>query len=142
MTSRVVHVDIHGQRYAVRSDLDPQYIGELAGYLDEKMRLAARELASADPLRVAVIAALNIADELFRARANTTGADGRVASRAPPTSNGSWTPSSTTPARGQQSVGLNCRVIPMPMPVLIRCRCPCFVRDGSECRLSRCFTTK
>ena len=30
MSSRVVHVDIHGQRYAVRSDLDPQYIAELA----------------------------------------------------------------------------------------------------------------
>jgi cell division protein ZapA (FtsZ GTPase activity inhibitor) len=45
--SKVVHVEIHGQRYAVRSDLDAQYIAELAGYLDEKMRSAARELASA-----------------------------------------------------------------------------------------------
>ena len=67
---RVVHVHIHGQQYAVRSELDPQYVGELAAFVDEKMRLASREIASADGVRVSVIAALNIADELFRARAN------------------------------------------------------------------------
>ena len=33
-----MQVEIHGQRYAVRSDLDAQYIAELAGYLDEKMQ--------------------------------------------------------------------------------------------------------
>ncbi len=82
MSMRVVHVDIHGQRYAIRSELDPQYIGEIAGYLDEKMRLAARELASTDPLRVAVIAALNIVDELLRARSDSRGAEGRLLARA------------------------------------------------------------
>jgi cell division protein ZapA len=79
--SQVVHVDIHGQRYAVRSDLDPQYIGELAAFLDEKMRAAACELASADPLRIAVIAALNISDELHRLRVDATGAEGRAQAR-------------------------------------------------------------
>ena len=82
MSTRVVHVDIHGQRYAVRSDLDPQYISELAAHLDEKMRSAARELASADPLRIAVIAALNLTDELFRARADSVGVEGALLSRA------------------------------------------------------------
>ena len=68
--ARVVHVHIHGQQYAVRSDLDPGYVCELAAYVDEKMRLAGREIATADVVRVSVIAALNIADELFRARAD------------------------------------------------------------------------
>ena len=67
MPTRVVHIDIHGQRYAVRSDLEPAYISELAAYLDEKMRLASIEIDSTDTLRVAVIAALNLTDELFRA---------------------------------------------------------------------------
>jgi cell division protein ZapA len=80
--SKVVHVDIHGQRYAVRSDLDPQYIAEIASFLDDRMRTAACELASADPLRIAVIAALNISDELHRARHDATSAEGRVAARA------------------------------------------------------------
>ncbi len=78
---RVVNVEIHGQRYAVRSELDAPYITELAAYLDDKMRLAARELTSADPLRVAVIAALNLADELFRARHDSAGADGQLRAR-------------------------------------------------------------
>ena len=82
MSTRVVHVDIHGQQYAIRSELDPAYIGEIAAYLDEKMRLASRELASTDPLRVAVIAALNIVDELRRARADTSGVEGRLNARA------------------------------------------------------------
>jgi cell division protein ZapA (FtsZ GTPase activity inhibitor) len=81
MASRVVHVDIHGQRYAVRSELDAQYIAELAAYLDEKMRMAARELSSADSLRISVIAALNVVDELFRARADASGLEGQVLAR-------------------------------------------------------------
>lgn len=80
--AKVVQVDIHGQRYGVRSDLDPQYISELANFLDEKMRAAAQELASADPLRIAVIAALNISDELHRVRAESQGTEGRLYERA------------------------------------------------------------
>jgi cell division protein ZapA len=80
--NRVVHVEIHGQRYAVRSELEPAYISELAAYFDEKMRLASLEIQSADSLRVAVIAALNVADELFRAVADGDGIEGRVHARA------------------------------------------------------------
>jgi cell division protein ZapA len=80
--SKVVQVDIHGQRYAVRSDLDPQYISELALFLDERMQSASRELSSADPLRIAVIAALNIVDELYRARADSAGSEQRLRLRA------------------------------------------------------------
>lgn len=65
--SRVVHVEIHGQRYPIRSGLDPEYVGRLASYVDEKMRLAAKESPQGDTLKVAVLAALNIADEFFRA---------------------------------------------------------------------------
>lgn len=75
--SRVVHVHIQGQAYAVRSELDPGYVCELAAYVDEKMRLAGREIASADTVRVSVIAALNIADELFRARTERQTSDER-----------------------------------------------------------------
>jgi cell division protein ZapA len=80
-TSRVVNVEIHGQRYAVRSDLDPEYIGQLALYFDEKMKLAAKEIQSVDALCIAVIAALNVADELFRVRADGRGVDDQVRSR-------------------------------------------------------------
>jgi cell division protein ZapA len=66
--TRVIHVEIHGQRYPIRSSLDATYVTELAAFVDEKMRLAAKEAAGGDTLKVAVLAALNIADECFRAR--------------------------------------------------------------------------
>ena len=66
-TSRIVTVDIHGQRYPIKSSLDAAYVAELAAYVDEKMRLALKECPSGDTLKVAVLAALNIADEYFRA---------------------------------------------------------------------------
>jgi cell division protein ZapA len=67
-SSRVVNVDIHGQLYPIRSGLDPAYVAELAAFVDEKMQLASRETPAGDTLKLAVLAALNIADECFRAR--------------------------------------------------------------------------
>ena len=64
--TRVVTVEIHGQPYPIRSGLDPKYVAELAAYVNEKMRLASRETSSGDTLKLAVLAALNIADEYFR----------------------------------------------------------------------------
>jgi cell division protein ZapA len=67
-TERIVPVVIQGQRYPVRSSLDPVYVAELAAYVDEKMRAAAETGATQATLRLAVLAALNIADEVFRCR--------------------------------------------------------------------------
>lgn len=64
--NRIVTVEIHGQRYPIKSGLDAAYVAELAAYVDEKMRLALKECPSGDTLKVAVLAALNIADEYFR----------------------------------------------------------------------------
>ena len=66
-SSRLIHVEIHGQRYPIRSALEPTYVTELAAYVDEKMRLAAKECPAGDTLKIAVLTALNIADEYFRA---------------------------------------------------------------------------
>ena len=64
--SRVIHVEIHGQQYPIRSALDPGYVAELAAFVDAKMRAAARETSAGDTLKIAVLAALNIADECFK----------------------------------------------------------------------------
>jgi cell division protein ZapA len=80
--SRVVSVEIHGQEYPIRSGLDPVYVAELAAYVDEKMRLAARESPAGDTLKLSVLAALNIADEYFRARDDSRREHESVAERA------------------------------------------------------------
>jgi cell division protein ZapA len=64
---RLVTVDINGLRYPIRSHLDPAYVADLAAYVEHKMQLASRESPAGDTLKIAVLAALNIADEYFRA---------------------------------------------------------------------------
>ena len=80
--SRVVTVNIHGQQYPIRSGLDPAYVAELAAYVDEKMRLASRESPAGDTLKLAVLAALNIADEYFRILDDERRQNDQVANRA------------------------------------------------------------
>ena len=65
---RVVHVEVHGQRYPIRTTLDPAYVQELAAFVDRRMKLAGDASPSTDTLGLAVLTALNIADELFRTR--------------------------------------------------------------------------
>jgi cell division protein ZapA len=57
-----IRVDIYDQSYNLRGT-DPEYIVKLAEYVDLKMRAVSEKTATADSLRVAVLAALNIADE-------------------------------------------------------------------------------
>jgi cell division protein ZapA len=81
-SERVVPVVIQGQRYPVRSSLDPAYVAELAAYVDEKMRQASEANNTTDFIRVAVLAALNLADEVFSLQADREDSASRVTSRA------------------------------------------------------------
>lgn len=62
----LVPVAIFGRTYKVRADEDGSYIEELARYVDTKMRTLAESSGTSDPLKIAVLAALNIADEFFK----------------------------------------------------------------------------
>lgn len=79
---RVIHVDIQGQRYAIKSSLDPKYVHDVAAYVDQRMERVASAMATSDAIRLAVLAALNIADELFRAREESGGEAARLLARA------------------------------------------------------------
>lgn len=63
-----VAVDIAGQRYVVRSEADETYVRTLASYLDEQIGELKRSAKVVPTQKLAVLAALNIADELFRER--------------------------------------------------------------------------
>jgi cell division protein ZapA len=64
----LVTVEIGGQRYPIRSGLDERYITELAAFVDQKMRSAMTAAPESDMLGLAILVALNIADDFFRAR--------------------------------------------------------------------------
>jgi cell division protein ZapA len=62
-------VEIYGSRYTVKGDADPEYVRQVAKFVDDKMRALARKSPPASGThRLAVLAALNIADELFKLR--------------------------------------------------------------------------
>ena len=58
-----VRVEIYDQEYFMRGELDAEYIRGLAQFLDARMRSIAERTRTVDSLRVAILAALNIADE-------------------------------------------------------------------------------
>lgn len=66
---QAVTVDIYDQLYHLRG-VDPEHIARLAHLVDSKMRAVASHGGSVDSLRVAVLAALNLADELTTLRAH------------------------------------------------------------------------
>jgi cell division protein ZapA len=78
----VVTVEIAGQRYPIRSGLDERYVAELAAYVDQKMRAAVASAPESDMLGVAILVALNIADDVFRARQQQSSVDGELNQRA------------------------------------------------------------
>jgi cell division protein ZapA len=61
-----VTVEIYDQTYHL-SGQDPEHVRELAARVDAKMRAVAAQGKTVDSLRVAVLAALNLADELSQA---------------------------------------------------------------------------
>ena len=80
-----VKVTIYGQEYTIKAPADASYIKNIAEYVDGKMREVQEELATPQvPAKVGILAAMNIADELFaekRVRDNIKGeVDSKVTS--------------------------------------------------------------
>jgi len=61
-------IEIYDQSYNVNASDNEEYLRELAAYVDEKMREVAQATRTVDSVKVAVLAALNIADEFFTLR--------------------------------------------------------------------------
>ena len=78
----LVHVEIFGQTYAVRAGGEPGFVEELAAQVDAQMREVSKQSGAVDTVRIAVLAALNIAAELKDARARIEEADGKIRLRA------------------------------------------------------------
>jgi cell division protein ZapA len=81
-TPNSIPVEIFGQTYSVKAGTDPGYVRELAAFVDGKMREASVGAGAVDSVRIAVLAALNIADECFRARATAHEAADKAQARA------------------------------------------------------------
>ncbi|MBN1433623.1 cell division protein ZapA [Candidatus Fermentibacterales bacterium] len=65
-TPSPVRVNIYGREYAIRGEGDGNYIADIAHYVDMKMREMTDNMAVASTAKVAILAALNITDELYQ----------------------------------------------------------------------------
>jgi cell division protein ZapA len=63
-SSPTIRVEIYNQTYNIRSDGDTEYIIQLADFVDSRMREISSGTLTVDSLKVAILAALHIADEL------------------------------------------------------------------------------
>ena len=63
-----VRVTIFGMEYTLKSEENPQLIVDLAKHLDDRMNDIAARSANNPALKVAILAALNITDDLFKER--------------------------------------------------------------------------
>ena len=79
--ANLVHAQIFGQTYTVRG-ADPGYVEQLAGHVDAQMREVSRLPGVVDSLRIAVLAALNIADECFQLRTQAKKGSSELEKRA------------------------------------------------------------
>ena len=77
-----IRVEIYNQTYSIRSDGDSEYIMRLADFVDERMREIAHGTLTVDSLKVAILAALHIADELHRLKAVHESVDQQLAARS------------------------------------------------------------
>jgi cell division protein ZapA len=66
--SRPIKVQIFGQTFPIQGDLDEAYVQKLAAYVDEKMRAISDMTPTVDTQKVAILAAMAIADELHSLR--------------------------------------------------------------------------
>ena len=65
---RTVEVAILGQKFMVRSDSDDNYVNKIAGYVNDKVTEITSKAGNIPSLNIALLAAMNIADELLRSR--------------------------------------------------------------------------
>ena len=79
---RVVTVEVNGQKYPIRTVLDPNYVLELAAFVEQRMQLAASSSPSSDAVGLAILAALNITDQFFRARTDRMSESDALSARA------------------------------------------------------------
>ncbi|HEY7601688.1 MAG TPA: cell division protein ZapA [Methylomirabilota bacterium] len=83
MTEGRADVEILGQRLSVRGRGTPEYIHELADYLNERIETVREQARVFDPLRLSLLAGLHVVDELYRCRETAGGpkADGELLAR-------------------------------------------------------------
>jgi cell division protein ZapA len=96
-SKQVVRVTIVGEEYAIRSEATPEHTRAVAEHVDEAIRRILDSGGAIETRKAAILAALQITDELFEARQAVEGIEGTIRSLSTEVRN--WLP----PRRGDVS---------------------------------------
>jgi len=74
----ILKVNIYGTEYPIKGTTDVEYIKSVAQYVDSKMREVNKNISIDSSLKVSILAALNITDELFKEREKKTASSSEI----------------------------------------------------------------
>ena len=77
-----IEVDVFGQRLSLQGNANENYVQELAQYVEGQMNTIAGSLVTSTPTKVAILAAINIADQLFTQESRRQAEEAEVERRA------------------------------------------------------------
>ena len=77
-----VEVDVFGQRLSLQGNADENYVQELVQYVEGQMNTIAGNLTTSTPTKVAILAAINIADQLFTQESRRQAGEAEIERRA------------------------------------------------------------
>lgn len=80
--NKTVVLHIAGQRYAIKTDADARYLADLAQFVEERYTKIQEGSQGSPPYKLAILTALNIADDLFRKRSEEENLKRRVRNKS------------------------------------------------------------
>ncbi|MGD9850554.1 MAG: cell division protein ZapA [Nitrospirales bacterium] len=80
--TKTIQVEVFGQRFNLQGEGDEAYFHELAGYVDAQIRQLAQQTPTSTPTKLAILAAINITDQLFRQERQRQNGDSEIERRA------------------------------------------------------------
>ena len=78
MDEHLTEVKLLGVSFTIRSEEDPSYLNDVMNYFKQRVEETAAQIAMTDPLKVSIVAAINIVDELFKERMSSEKYAGKV----------------------------------------------------------------
>jgi cell division protein ZapA (FtsZ GTPase activity inhibitor) len=75
MEKRQLRIEVLGTSFTIQSDESPEHLARLSAYVKARIEEVKGRYSFADPLTIAVLAALNIADDMFKSREGRSAAE-------------------------------------------------------------------
>ena len=80
--TKTIEVEVYGQRFSLQGEADEKYFHELAKFVDSQMRMLSQKMTTGTPTKLAILAAINIADQLFHQKRRRKGSEEEIERKA------------------------------------------------------------